>query len=282
MPLLLPKGISDVALDREWQYEAPYPPLGFLPVADGQLGNGDTFGLYWPIGHEDREPIVAETWHDSGEIQPIYSSVSTFVTALQATDYEYPDPPEVHEDPRSPRVLLLAAKASLQKQETEAAVRTLEEATSLLPEYTAALSLLWSQYVRQQRKDDAIQIGLRVLRAPPSFGIKNIQLLRWLQAQQGPTELDFDPLWRMRGELKLSYGGAKENGDYAIYKAAIDAYIEAGRYVEASTLMQTYAQLMYRETVSFQERHDFKRAEFIGWQLEISGNLPHGPRILAG
>lgn len=34
-----------------------YPPLGFRPVLDAELGNGDYFGLYWPYGREGRDPI---------------------------------------------------------------------------------------------------------------------------------------------------------------------------------------------------------------------------------
>ena len=39
------------------------PALGMLPVAEGN-DNGDLFGLYWPIGRESFDPIVAHFWHD--------------------------------------------------------------------------------------------------------------------------------------------------------------------------------------------------------------------------
>jgi len=60
--------------------------------------------------------------------------------------------------------------------------------------------------------------------------------------------------------------------------AAIDTYLEQGNYRCASTLMQTYAELMSAETVSFQERHAFDPAAFIARQLAVSAALPQGSR----
>ncbi|MDF3837714.1 hypothetical protein P3W85_32950 [Cupriavidus basilensis] len=57
----LPTQIAEVSLRQDWRHGSPYPPLGFQPFAEGELGNGDTFGLYWPIGEEGYEPLVVET-----------------------------------------------------------------------------------------------------------------------------------------------------------------------------------------------------------------------------
>ena len=48
---------SDVA-------RGPYPPQGFVSIAEGALGNGDCFGLYWPLGREGDAPFVCEMFHD--------------------------------------------------------------------------------------------------------------------------------------------------------------------------------------------------------------------------
>jgi hypothetical protein len=42
--------------------------------------------------------------------------------------------------------------------------------------------------------------------------------------------------------------------------------------------MQTYAEPMYAETVSFQERQGFVKADFVAAQIAASSKLRHGPR----
>ena len=276
--MFLPPQIAKVTVDQAWRYETPYPPLGFRPLAEGELGNGDSFGLYWPIGLEEREPIVVETWHDSWQIQPTYSSLSSFLVALAKAEDEYPEPPSLVEDARSPRALFEDAKRKVQAQAVVEAVALLERALEVLPEYTDALCLLWAQYVRQGRIDEALAVAVKAIIAPPSFGGRAARPLRWLQERGDAPALKHDPIWQARAELKLSYGGAKENGDYAVYRAAIEAYLSASKYVEASMLMQTYGELMQAETVSFQERQGFVKAEFVVAQIAASGKLPHGPR----
>ncbi len=61
-----------------------YPPLGFLPVLDAELGNGDYFGLYWPYGRESCEPLVCDMLHDESRVALAFSSVPVFVAWLEA------------------------------------------------------------------------------------------------------------------------------------------------------------------------------------------------------
>jgi len=276
--MLLPPKVAEVSLDHDWLYKAPYPPLGFRPFSDCELGNGDTFGLYWPVGRENQEPIVAETWHDSWQIQPTFSSLSSFLAARARGGDEFPETPSLKEDAGSPRALLDAAREAIQVQSVERAVELLEDAIAVLPEYTEALSLLWAQYMRQGRAEEATAIALRAVVAPPAFGSRSVKALKWLQGQSQATSFAHDPIWQSRHALKLTYGGAKENGDYAVYRSAIDVYIGNSQYVQASILMQTYAQLMHAETLSFQERNGFERDGFVRWQEQVSHQLPHGPR----
>ncbi len=273
----LPTLVHKVGFNYKWEHDRPYPPLGFRPFKKGSWGNGDSFGLYWPIGREDQEPLVAEMWHDNWIIQPVYSSLECFLALPRKA---YTEPPTLSADPHSPLALCEAARGHIRLQATDEAIQLLEAATNILPEYTEALSWLWEQYARQRRTNEAILIALRTLRSPPSFESNNrkIKVLRWLQKQPANPLVDDDPLWRVRNELKLVYGGSKGNSDYALYLSIIQAYIEASHYVEASTLMQTYAELMYRETVSFQERNNFDKLTFLAWQKEISGQLTNGPR----
>lgn len=276
--MFLPPQVSEISVDCEWRYKTPYPPLGFRPFTEGALGNGDSFGLYWPIGLEAREPLVVETWHDSWQIQPTYSSLSSFLDAFKDAEDEYPEPPSLEEDARSPRALFFEAKQRVQSQAVDDAVALLEQALDVLPEYTDALCLLWAQYVRQGRIDEARVVAVKAIIAPPSFGQRATKQLRWLQEQDDAPQLADDPIWQARADLKLSYGGAKTNGDYAIYRTAIQAYLSASRFIEACTLMQTYGELMHAETVSFQEREGFVRLDYVTEQIAASGKLPNGPR----
>ncbi|MEI8381382.1 MAG: hypothetical protein WCJ09_14740 [Planctomycetota bacterium] len=63
-----------------------YPSLGFRAVWDAELGNGDYFGLYWPYGREDREPIVCDMLHDEWSLVVAFSNAGTFVKWVKLND----------------------------------------------------------------------------------------------------------------------------------------------------------------------------------------------------
>lgn len=276
--MLLPPTISQVSPHKNWRHSAPYPPLGFFPFFEAELGNGDTFGLYWPIGHETLEPIVIETWHDEWRVQPSFSSLTTFLDAFSTSDEEYVEMPSLADDPSSPRACYEAAKLKLQSQDLDAAMSFLETAVSIVPEYTDALSLLHAQYVRAGRTEDAMRVAIQAIISPPSFGERPHKVLRWLRSQSAAPAWHDDPIWRAKDRLSLKYGGTKENSDFPILLAAIEDYVANANYVSASTLVQTYAELISSETVSFQERYAFDRPSFISRQIEISSLLPGGTR----
>ena len=53
-----------------------YPPAGYLPWSILDVGNGDTYGYYWPIGREDGPPIVCTVCHDGWRLVPVASSLA--------------------------------------------------------------------------------------------------------------------------------------------------------------------------------------------------------------
>lgn len=273
----LPASLARISTDQDWQHTTAYPPLGFTPFSEGALGNGDTFGLYWPIGREAAEPIVVETWHDEWRLQPHFSSVAAFLQAHAAAQDEYVATPSLDDDPASPRAAFLEAKQLIAQRKPDAAIALLEAALSILPEYTDALALLHGQYVRAGRMDDAVRVAIQAIISPPSFGGPPLKALQWLRAQAVP-EGELDPIWRACGQLSFHFGGSKDNADYPVLLAAIDTYVEQGNYLSASTLMQTYAELMSAETVSFQERYAFAPAAFLARQIAVSAQLPQGSR----
>jgi hypothetical protein len=92
-------------------------------------------------------------------------------------------------------------------------------------------------------------------------------LLRWLQSlSKAPDDLARDPVWRARQRLRLVFGGAQTNNDYAIMETSIEEYLQLRRPLCAVTLMQTYAELMFRET---SERCGFSGPSFLDRQRDI-------------
>ena len=59
---------------RTTVYSVVYPPVGFFPFAG--TGNGDYHGFYWPIGREDRPPLVAYSSHDAYALIPEHGDLS--------------------------------------------------------------------------------------------------------------------------------------------------------------------------------------------------------------
>lgn len=279
MSLRLPSEISQVTLDKD-DHPVSYFPFGFVPFAECQLGNGDYFGLYWPIGQEDREPLVAETFHDEGTLQPTYSSLAHFLTLAANAEDEHPEAPTYQEDPAAPLGSYLEARRLLGEQRVEDAVELLQTVVQRLPEYTSALGLLAAQYVRLGRTEDACRTALRAIVAPPSFGQVPQNIASWLvRHKEPPMDLQDDPVWVRRAELTtIPSGGTKHGGAYSALAQAIDIYVTQDQIVQAFMLMQTYREFMNGETRSFQERHSY---DFYTWrerQRALSEQLPHGPR----
>src|SRR5688572_25859842 len=123
----LPPSIQQINLSLQDQGRWTYPPLGFVPFSDHAFGDGDTFGLYWPIGLEDNEPIVAEVDHNGWQLTPGFSSLETFLAVARsgARDPEEAmlDPATLAQDARSPLACVNAARERLKEQDFPAATR---------------------------------------------------------------------------------------------------------------------------------------------------------------
>jgi hypothetical protein len=64
-----------------------YPPPGYLPWNILEVGNGDTYGYYWPIGKENDPPIVCTVMHDGWAMLPVTSSLNSCIRLLLLTDH---------------------------------------------------------------------------------------------------------------------------------------------------------------------------------------------------
>jgi hypothetical protein len=178
-------------------YGLVYPPVGFLEWSIGQVGNGDCYGYYWPVGREDRDPVVALMSHDCGALNPIASSIEALarlgtcrdLTALLATgdfpadeedeedDAEEVDGPEeapdvqgrLGLDDRSPYLNVASADLALSQNDTGRAESLYLKAAEVLPEYTAAHYGLALLNRRLRRPQEAIRWMLEAIRSPLAF-----------------------------------------------------------------------------------------------------------------
>ena len=88
----LPLGLSCAPDGTVLSWERPsggasdgvYPPPGYHPWSLLQVGNGDTYGYYWPIGRERHDPIVCTTAHDAAQLLPITSTIEACVRLVRA------------------------------------------------------------------------------------------------------------------------------------------------------------------------------------------------------
>lgn len=233
----------------------PVPPAGFVTFTEGDLGDGDRMGLYWPIGREEAEPVVVEFDHHARRLTPTHSSLAAW---LEAGGGESDEGETVGADDDSPWSLHEEARELLRSGDLDGAILPLERAVTALPEYGEALITLWGQACRLRRMEEAVEIALQAIRSPPAFGPHLIQAQVWLAKQdESPAAIVEDPLWRARRELRLEFGGVKRNRTYTIFAEAIATCADRGRFVEAVTLHQSYGELMSWETVSFHERYGY-------------------------
>jgi hypothetical protein len=277
----LPARIAEITPDWDAGGQSTYPPLGFLRFLESGLGNGDCFGLYWPLGREHLDPLVVETHHDASYLSPAFSSLDRFLAATGGSD-EWVEPPTLEQDPRSPHAGLGAAKQLLIGNEIESAVAQLLDVVEVLPEFGAAQWLLSRQLSRLGRKLEAFAAAHAAIISPPCFGGASADALTWLRRQtQCPDEFVGDPLWRRRNELQFKFGGTKENPEYVVLQSLIAEYRNAGSGTLAMLLLQTYGELMRRETVSFRERYGFSIESHIDAQLRLGDELGIDRRMRA-
>lgn len=173
----------DIAPTPPRIYSLIFPPVGFFPFHE--IGNGDSYGFYWPTGREDGPPIVAFMSHDVGSLIPEHSSIESFYACQTAkhgsdddlaTDYgdlvrratgEIPVDHNLRDiasddydqlltlDPLSPYYLCAAGDICLSRNDIDGAERYYRLSLEQLPEYVAAHFGLASVLRRLRRPEEA-------------------------------------------------------------------------------------------------------------------------------
>lgn len=292
---------SDSGVVSSWPTPQLYLPPGFVPIGDFELGNGDTFGLYWPIGMEETEPILCEFWHDEWTVHPFSSSYEgllrfmaasgrgrdeglneeRLVEAARALGVALPDAlPDGEEltgvqhvvlDRDSPEACLRAAKELAGSGDLDAAEAHLRNALRVLPEYTPA-RLAFAQ-LRRRRGDRAgcAEALAFALGSPSCFGGDRKRALQdavRVRDEDAPA-LRKDPIWSRRGLFRF-VDGVKESDDYRLLEEAVEEFLARSEGQRAVWARVLHGERMAAETVSFRERYGFTReAHFTKLRAEL-------------
>lgn len=260
-----PTRFSELGLSPAEVSQGPYPPRGFLPVWDAALGNGDYFGLYWPLGREARDPIVCEMHHDAWILVPEFASAHSFAEWLADNEGERGELP-VEESAFAPCLYRKACQA-IEAHDAASAIDLLMSACEALPEVPRYWSALSSQLRRMGRKNESYHAARRAFLAGWHFGRPDDSVLRTLRAALADGVLAHDPIISRSEAMTHRFGGEKDNVNYGLLREAIDEYFAQGAYLDALSLHQNYAYMMMSETTSFQERHGFRVDE---WRTEFA------------
>jgi hypothetical protein len=78
-----------------------------------------------------------------------------------------------------------------------------------------------------------------------------------------------DPIVKIAPELRMRFGGAKENDDYRRLQDCITAYLASDQHNLGVILNQNYGYMMQMETVSFRERYGFDTNAWLANHQEL-------------
>lgn len=256
-----PKGIDALSIaGNELRSGGAYPPLGFKPVWNAELGNGDYFGFYWPYGQEDQDPVVCDMLHDEAGLQVSFSSVPIFLEWLKLNDWVRGD--NIVDDPRLVSTRFQVARRLIKEQPHEA-ITELEAICSDFPECSEYWSALAGQLRRIGDMERAVDAAIRSFASNWVFGMPPNGVVSLLQIGKNIQTLANDPLVARSHEIEMRFGGTKENRIYGVINDCIASYLSSENPLLGLLLNQNYGYMMMSETLSFQERHDFDVNEWL-------------------
>ncbi len=234
-------------------------------MSEAELGNGDYYGLYWPIGRETDEPVVCDMYHDEWSLKLCFSSADKFLEYLSLNDWHRGEN-EVQDENFAP-YFYHKAKMYLCDNKVEKAIDYLNLAVESFPENCEYWFSLAGQLRRIGEHKRSMEAAVNAFVSNWAFELPPQNTLRMLQSKNAREYLPDDPIVKRAGELTRSFGGVKENANYSLLKDAIDEYLVQGENIKGLSLYQNYAYMMYTETSSFQERYDFDLA---AWREEYA------------
>ena len=275
------KAPADIAkltlIDPEDLSDGAYPPLGFIPVSNVQLGNGDYYGLYWPYGREKAEPIVCVMAHDGLCLLHAYSSAAVFVRWLEANGGDYGEVDV--EDPRSIQDRTDQAQKRLASGDPQGAVNLLQAVVEDFPEDAEAWFKLSQQLRRLGDAAGAADAAIRSFTSNWAFGPPPERVLQTLHRIRDTH--DDDPVVAHCQDISLRFGGTKTNDTYLALQRVVDGYFERNEPQRALLMRQNYAAIMMTETYSFRERYAFDVGEWFEEQTALCEHYLGDSRLTA-
>jgi tetratricopeptide (TPR) repeat protein len=250
-----PTNIAQLSLHSVDYSLGPYPSLGFVPISEGELGNGDYYGLYWPMGRETAEPVVCDMYHDEWSLKLSFSSVEKFIEYLKLNDWQRGEI-EVQDENFAP-YYYRKAKLCFSDNNVEDAINYLSLAVESFPENCEYWFSLAGQLRRIGDHKKSLEAAVNAFVSNWAFELPPQNTLRMLQNKTARELLPDDPIVKRADELTQSFGGVKENANYPLLKDAVDEYLLQGENIKGLSLYQNYAYMMYTETSSFQDRYNF-------------------------
>ena len=210
--------------------------------------------MYWPIGYEDREPIICDMFHDEGRIEPAFSCLGNFSDWLDLNNGSRGEK-EIKDDEFC-LVKLHKAKQAIKQNDPNQAIELLLQGTKQIPEISEFWRLLAGQYFRVNNLEAAVDASVRAYSATWSFGFAGMQVLQLLKRAAKCSVGSSDPVLKRVGKYDVNFGGHKENSNYPIMKDMIREYFIRDPIL-ALQMNQNYAYMMQTETTAFQERYDY-------------------------
>ncbi|MTB80307.1 tetratricopeptide repeat-containing protein [Providencia stuartii] len=255
------------AIDVDAVNRGPFPINGFLPLMETDFGNGDYYGMYWPLGRENKTPIVCELYHDEGRVCPAFSNLTKLTQWLEANDNDVEE--IMIDDPQFAGALFLQAQKARREGRLDDAIHYCQLANEALPEVSEYWLTLASLYQQTKQPALAASAGLNSYLSNWGFGLPNDKVIYFLKLASTLPEYCSDPVVKRvaLGSLNLNFGGMKINHNYDLMKECIDEYFKKNEILSALKLSQNYAIAMYAETYTFQERYHFSITQ---WQNDFS------------
>ncbi len=257
-------------------FDSHYPPPGYLPFDVLAVGNGDTYGFYWPIGKEDCPPLVLTTMHDAWSVFPVASTFERALRLIHACGLAEGEVEEIAEqfevdlsglpsigddnsvslfgksasalleiDDSSPSILLAVARTARSAGDLVTAEKFVVRATELLPEYSDAWQLLAELRQQAHNQPGFIDAALRALSSPFSFGARDRGKLL-ISLQELPDSAcaePHDPIWTRRRSLTFS-DNFYESPDLPLLTDAIAEFHSARQYLRAVHLQLLFGDLI--------------------------------------
>lgn len=190
---LIPRS-SDISPGIDGICPGPFPPNGFTVLTDAAYGNGDCFGLYWPIGQEHKLPIVCETYHDEWRIVPAFSSIKKFEEWLEVNDDDPHENGISIEDQDFAANLFRVARKCLSTGRLDDALPLLQRATEQLPEVSEYWLALAIQYRRCKKTEAAAQAALNAYLGNWAFGVPDNKVIHLLSQAADVPNFQDDPV----------------------------------------------------------------------------------------